>query len=414
MAKSRKLPPLEYARLAEATYEEKAPPGWKVIDREADEKSGYYGMAVRHEATGETVIVHRGTQFADKRDWQDDARMARGKQPEQLASAERLSRRVSTKHPDILHVGHSLGASIAQLCAAGKKIPGKNAVTFDAYGIKHLIEEDPARYNANADIESFLFSPNVVNSHREQFLGGRGEVYHLKTPHHSHAAEELISSSVAGALGMNPVAGLIAGKSAGAVLHTLNSHSISNALEAFNDETGEPHHIDACTEWFNSWDAGLEAVHIEDEQACPDEALEHDGGSGAEGAEGTSGHGGAGGASGGFEPEQPSHSEHEQAYPEDEEEDDGGAEGPEGTNGHGGAGGTSGGFEPEHDSAHEIGQTEFTRAHFGEEDKYQNGWARFMSEPNSEQRHSPDRRSRGTGSLVQVPCWNPLRAGTGR
>lgn len=107
--------------------------------------SGYQGTLYQRVDTGEIVIAHRGTESVLK-DIGADAAMVLKRINPQLEDAMKLTRH-ATQHaadyaaenrvptPSLMHVGHSLGGAIAQVCSYRSGLPG---VTFNPYGAVSL------------------------------------------------------------------------------------------------------------------------------------------------------------------------------------------------------------------------------------------------------------------------------------
>ncbi|MGO4259596.1 XVIPCD domain-containing protein [Lysobacter sp. TAB13] len=145
----------QYAELSEVAYD--PPPfskdGKRNIDiggvtfnvlEVADNKSsGYQGVMIQREDTGEIVVAHRGTEFA--REFIDDVLRADGgmvgrRANQQAEDAIEFTRRAMDKAeakglPPVTVTGHSLGGCLAQVTAAKLGLQGE---TFNAYGAADL------------------------------------------------------------------------------------------------------------------------------------------------------------------------------------------------------------------------------------------------------------------------------------
>lgn len=120
---------IDYARLSNEVYESNggAPGnGWQVLLRSSDASigadSGYFGVAYYHEATGELVIAHRGTEPNTWNDWRTNAELIVGQIPAQFQDAEQFYEYVHEQAANderqinqTTQTGHSLGGAIARM-----------------------------------------------------------------------------------------------------------------------------------------------------------------------------------------------------------------------------------------------------------------------------------------------------------
>ena len=160
---------------------------------------GYYGQAYLDRSTDQLVIAHRGTDnlintFAEGddtgkkfgtrlldmvRDLDDDYEIFSGKIPrEQFREAQAFTKKARktyraqfNKEPQVVHTGHSLGAVLAELCAAADDT---QAITFESPGTAPLIEEledlvygdfDYKKFDpSKAKITTYNTEPNSINT----------------------------------------------------------------------------------------------------------------------------------------------------------------------------------------------------------------------------------------------------------
>lgn len=155
---------------------------------------GYFGRAYINKQNDEIIIAHRGTDIPEEdnntddsfaavmglllktvRDVDDDIAILKGKIPAQYYAAAHFENEVKEKYrkefskdPFIVHTGHSLGAILAELCAAQNNT---RAVTFESPGslplIKKLLQEDNID-TSSFDITIYNVAPNLINSTHTQ------------------------------------------------------------------------------------------------------------------------------------------------------------------------------------------------------------------------------------------------------
>ena len=106
---------------------------------------GYAGAIYRNNQTGELIIVNAGTEKILSVDGINVAQMVLGNVPTQYSTARRIVQDALTLTKDIAAVsvtGHSLGGSLAQLQAIEF---GTEAVTFNAYDIRRILDSEQHR-----------------------------------------------------------------------------------------------------------------------------------------------------------------------------------------------------------------------------------------------------------------------------
>ena len=138
---------------------------------------------------------------------------------QQFDAAENFTQQAIAKYiqqynhePTIIHTGHSLGAVLAELCAAKYN---RQAVTFESPGTKPLIKKLLANQKVNwkkFNITSYNAEPNKINSVHEHV----GKVIPLYHPKQTTSDFSEINS------------------------RTLEIHSIEHVLTRFNPESGKP------------------------------------------------------------------------------------------------------------------------------------------------------------------------------
>ena len=151
------------------------PPGWEILTTSQQGVVGvsynhddYFAMVFRHEQSKQIVIAHRGTKKAGA--LRADGELVRGDFPKQFTKAAApFTEKVVTHNPgyEISHTGHSLGGSLAALCAY---LFCSSAVIFEPFGIKHTLERHSSLKNlgdVNFDalpVTTYLSAPNLVNT----------------------------------------------------------------------------------------------------------------------------------------------------------------------------------------------------------------------------------------------------------
>lgn len=202
-------------------------------------QGGYFGRAYIHHKKNVLIITHRGTDFdrkefkKEKSSWKqtintlmptlkdidDDYAIFKGEVPQQqFEAAENFTQQAISKYtqeynhePKVIHTGHSLGAVLAELCAAKH---GRQAITFESPGSKPMIQQLLGK-NVNwkkLDITSYNAEPNKINSVHEHV----GTVIPLYDTKQATADLSEINNK------------------------TLDMHSIENILTRFNPNNGLP------------------------------------------------------------------------------------------------------------------------------------------------------------------------------
>lgn len=157
------LPSQQYAHLANDAYRDYRvghhPPGeqervtlggehYRVLVHRDNPRNGYQGTVYQHEASGQIVVAHRGTEF-DRQLYLDgiraDGSMVVARTNPQAEDAIALTRQAlsiareqgqrSGQAPEVTVTGHSLGGTLAQITAHHFDLKGE---TFNAYGATSL------------------------------------------------------------------------------------------------------------------------------------------------------------------------------------------------------------------------------------------------------------------------------------
>ena len=187
-----------YKQMALYSYDvnkNQLPKGAKLIGI-AQHENGYYAAVIRDGK--EIVIAIRGTEgplfksIESIKDSINDFSMWPLRQiPSQAEQADKtvdMVRAMISKDPKysgckIAVVGHSLGGSLAQIAAVDKKV---KAVTFNAFGTKNLLNDEPGL--RNADVTNYCNADdNITVSNAQNHIGKCYEVktvpYEGKGPH---------------------------------------------------------------------------------------------------------------------------------------------------------------------------------------------------------------------------------------
>lgn len=187
-----------YKQMAIYSYDvnkNKLPQGANLIGI-AQKENGYYAAVIRD--GNEIVIAIRGTD--ELKDWTSSNKdMVFAKKPSQTNNALETVDMVDAMIKNdpkyagckITVIGHSLGGSLAQITAV---IKGVKAVTFNAFGTKNLLENEPGL--KNADITNYCNPDDDITTLRAQNHVGRcyevSTVFHEgKGPHHLECMEAL-------------------------------------------------------------------------------------------------------------------------------------------------------------------------------------------------------------------------------
>ena len=203
-------------------------------------QGGYFGRAYVYPKRKELIIAHRGTDLDreelknGKSSWKrtlntlmntikdidDDYAVFKGEIPkQQFEAAENFTQQAIAKYtqqykhePKVIHTGHSLGAVLAELCAAKYN---RQAITFESPGTKPIIQKLMENKKVNwkkLNITSYNAEPNKINSVHEHV----GKVVPLYNAKQTTSDFSEINS------------------------RTLDLHSIENILTRFNPENGKP------------------------------------------------------------------------------------------------------------------------------------------------------------------------------
>lgn len=145
------------------------PTSWTTIFQFDNPTSGFYGEAFLKNKT--IVISYRGTEITEKSDIDSDRQMHNGQMPNQFADAYKFYKYIKSTYPNlkIVFTGHSLGGSLAQLMGY---TTGDEAVTFNAYGVGNLIQQDDRITNIRnyGNINDIIFRSNLENQIGQKYV----------------------------------------------------------------------------------------------------------------------------------------------------------------------------------------------------------------------------------------------------
>lgn len=148
--------------------EKSIPKDWIKIS-EYDQKSGFHGEAFYK--NGKVVIAMRGTdEIVNDLLIEDIGHLAMKKLPNQYTDAQKFYEKVKKEFPNqkIIFTGHSLGGSLAQLMS---NITGCEAVTFNAYGVRDILQGN-VRDNLDNIRNYGNINDTVFNTNLDNQLGG--------------------------------------------------------------------------------------------------------------------------------------------------------------------------------------------------------------------------------------------------
>ncbi len=146
------------------------PHNWVKIDKSHNLFSGFYGEAYMN--NGVIVITYKGT--TDLLDGINDISMGFKKVPPQFIDAYKLYIQVKSEYQNhkIVHTGHSLGGSLAQLMGY---VTGDETVTFNAYGIGNLVFKDARNTNIRnyGNFYDWTYEKNYKNQVGNKYTIGK-------------------------------------------------------------------------------------------------------------------------------------------------------------------------------------------------------------------------------------------------
>lgn len=165
------------------------PHNWVKIDKSHNLFSGFYGEAYMN--NGVIVITYKGT--TDLLDGINDISMGFKKVPPQFIDAYKLYIQVKSEYPNhkIVHTGHSLGGSLAQLMGYAT---GNETVTFNAYGTGNLISKDSRKNNIRnyGNFYDSVFELNFKHHIGNKYtIGNDNPVLKGKDPYLHHKIESI-------------------------------------------------------------------------------------------------------------------------------------------------------------------------------------------------------------------------------
>lgn len=166
-----------------------SPQGWIQISQKANQKTGFY--AETYVKGKELVIVFRGTdtqrgikEFAY--DVSNDMDLYLGDLPYQAVDAREYYNEVKKEFKDyhITFTGHSLAGSLSQIMSYET---GEDAVTFNAYGVKHILNtsKTPPNIINYGNANDPVFIQNIDNQFGKTYImnnypNAEGTVYKEK------------------------------------------------------------------------------------------------------------------------------------------------------------------------------------------------------------------------------------------
>jgi hypothetical protein len=138
------------------------------------EKFGLY----QHRDTNEAILVFRGTEPLDARDWLINVATTHGRLISDYKLADRVASWAKDRFGNVLLAGHSKGGGAAQYAAAKT---GLRAICFNSVGLpKSLIEEMGLSENSPASVDHFGIKgdwvSNVGGKYRPDGMGIAGPV----------------------------------------------------------------------------------------------------------------------------------------------------------------------------------------------------------------------------------------------
>lgn len=162
-----------------------------------EQNNGFYAAVIRD--GNEIVIAYRGSD--DVKDWTGSNKdmfilRQRPQQTQNALNSVDIVKSIIRENPEyagckITVVGHSLGGSLAQIVAVLK---GVKAVTFNAYGTKHLLQNEPNLNNA--DVTNYCNpDDNITTFNARNHVGKCYEIGSIfvenRGPHHLETMENL-------------------------------------------------------------------------------------------------------------------------------------------------------------------------------------------------------------------------------
>ena len=160
----------EYKQLNIATYHpfDTDIQEYRLVDAISSEDGLF---AVVYQKGGKFVISYRGTELSDINDLKNDVQLGTNNIPNQYQSAievyDRYAEIAAKNKMDISVTGHSLGGSLAALVGATR---GVEAVTFNAYGVKDLLDK-LGNYNTDSITNYIEVEDRVTRLNANKLIG---------------------------------------------------------------------------------------------------------------------------------------------------------------------------------------------------------------------------------------------------
>lgn len=160
---------------------------WKLLDTYED-KTGIL-ITLYDIGNNETLFCVKGTDVsiqeikATIKDLGADGKMLFGFIPAQAKSAQKYYEQIKNKYKNIIFTGYSLGASVVQILASQYN---NETITFEAYGIKHLINCNPKNIINFGNNWDPIFMCNFINQVGNIYIipGNKNTVIINHFPHH--------------------------------------------------------------------------------------------------------------------------------------------------------------------------------------------------------------------------------------
>lgn len=131
--------------------------------------NGFFATVVKK--GNNIIIVYRGTELDDKNDLKDDVNMLINKLPTQYKDAinlyDEVSKYCKNNGYKLSVTGHSLGGSLAAIVSAMR---GVDAVTFNPYGVKNLLDPN-IKYITNKVINYCCDEDIITRINAENHIG---------------------------------------------------------------------------------------------------------------------------------------------------------------------------------------------------------------------------------------------------
>ncbi len=261
------------------------PEGWEYVQhRDETEKNGYFAVAFKNANTGHMILATRGT-HEHFFDWQTNFIGVVGHEVErQQNSAFTFAGEIFTlgaeKGYRVGLVGHSLGGWLSQLCAfygLSRGVRGIYVVTLDTPGAKRVLRKYKKkllglpRVGVNLeqlDFTHYLSLPNIVNCIREQ----TGDIHHIvpEGVHPFDVSQLALSQYKVVNWGVRKAFNCADYKYPDLKLstlakggtYTLQTHSSSELVNAFDEQSQRPKRDLVADEWPHLRALGGEYYHF--------------------------------------------------------------------------------------------------------------------------------------------------------